>query len=89
MTEGKSPDDKRGWWYPQSYGDRFYVERFIGSQLVLHRSKPSRHVPRGRIVTYGTSEAAQQKADDLNDQLVEQEALLDATRPQQVGVNDV
>lgn len=26
-------------------------------------------------------EAAQRKADDLNDQLVEQEALLDASRP--------
>lgn len=81
MTEGKSPDDKRGWWYPQCYGDRFYVERFIGSQVVLHRSKPSKHGPRGRIVTYGTIEAAQRKADGLNDQLVEQEALLDATRP--------
>lgn len=80
MTEGKSPDDKRGWWYPQGHGDRFYVERFIGSRVVLHRSKPSKHGPRGRLVTYGTIEAAQRKADELNDQLVEQEALLAATR---------
>lgn len=82
MNEGKNPDDKWGWWGPENYGGRFYVARHLAAgQVVYHRSKPCNYGPRGRIVTYRTIEAAQRKADALNDQLVEREALHDVSRP--------